>query len=234
MTREPLMKACGVAATLLALTAPPLFAQEPSVEKAGGYLSAFGGPVWTGGNSTGNAIFEGGVRIARHTMIFGNIGHFADLQADLQPSLDAATTALSSEGLGVTGGGTLPAWYGIAGVRAEMPASKRAWPYVLGGLGAARLNPTQEFMFTSGMMPDGSIPDVGTDVTAALASEGSLAAPQSSTALMLTFGGGVELPVVKRWVADVGYRYSRIAAESSLSADPLNTNAMTFGFGYRF
>jgi hypothetical protein len=30
------------------------------------------------------------------------------------------------------------------------------------------------------------------------------------------------------------YRYSRIAADDTLSASPLNANGMAFGFGYRF
>ena len=36
------------------------------------------------------------------------------------------------------------------------------------------------------------------------------------------------------WVVDAAYRYSRIAADTTLSASPLVTNGMTFGFGYRF
>jgi opacity protein-like surface antigen len=107
-------------------------------------------------------------------------------------------------------------------------------PYVLGGLGVARLNPTAQFTYAGGIMPDGSTPAVGTDVTAALISGNSFAAPPASSAFMYTLGGGVQVPVVPHWVVDVGYRYSRIAADSTLSASPLNTNGMTFGFGYRF
>jgi hypothetical protein len=33
---------------------------------------------------------------------------------------------------------------------------------------------------------------------------------------------------------DAGYRYSRIAADAALGSTPLNMNAVTFGFGYRF
>ena len=50
-------------------------------------------------------------------------------------------------------------------------------PYVLGGAGVAHLSPTAKFTFASGPMPDGSTPDVGTDVTSVLASSGSFAAP---------------------------------------------------------
>ena len=55
-----------------------------------------------------------------------------------------------------------------------------------------------------------------------------------STALMLMLGGGAQVPLASHWAADLGYRYSRIAADSTLSATALNTNLMTFGFGYRF
>ena len=107
-------------------------------------------------------------------------------------------------------------------------------PYALGGVGVARLNPTAQFTFSSGIMPDGSTPLVGTDVTTAIISAGSFTAPPSSSALMLTFGGGVQVPVAPHWVVDAGYRYSHIAADTTLSASPLTTNGMTFGFGYRF
>ena len=56
----------------------------------------------------------------------------------------------------------------------------------------------------------------------------------SSTARLTTLGGGVQVPLAQHWVVDAGYRYSRIAADTTLSAAPLNTNGMTFGFGDRF
>ena len=162
------------------------------------------------------------------------IGRFGNLQADLQPTLDATTTALSNQGLAITGGGTLPAWYGAGGLRAEIPANKHAFPYLLGGIGAARLNPSAQLMFSGGIMPDGSTPASGTDVTTALVSAGSFTAPPASTAFMFMLGSGVQIPLVPHWVGDVGYRYSRVAADSTLSVTALNTNAVTFGFGYRF
>jgi opacity protein-like surface antigen len=51
---------------------------------------------------------------------------------------------------------------------------------------------------------------------------------------MYTLGGGVQMPVAQHWAADLGYRYSRIAADTALNSGALGTNAMTFGFGYRF
>jgi len=144
------------------------------------------------------------------------------------------TSLQNSQGLTVNGSGTLPAVYSIGGVRLEIPMSNLFLPYVLGGAGIARLNPTQQFLFASGVMPDGSTPAVGTDVTSTLTTAGTLTMPTASTAFMYTLGGGVQVPIASRWIIDAAYRYSRIAADTTLSAAPLNTNGMTIGLGYRF
>jgi opacity protein-like surface antigen len=228
------MKSLGMAVAMVALTGAVSFAQERSAQDPGRYVSAFGGAVWSAGNSTGSVVFEGGVRVAAHVMAFGSVGRFEILQGVLPPTLDAPTATLAHQGLDVTGGGTLRAWYGLAGVRAEIPASRHAVPYLLAGIGAARLNPAAQFTFASGDMPDGSTPQTGTDVTSALVSAGSYTQPAASNSAMFMFGGGVQVPVVPHWAADIGYRYSRFGADSMLTASPLNTNAITFGVGYRF
>jgi opacity protein-like surface antigen len=228
------MKTLVIAVIGFALGAAPSFAQEAGGPPANGYASIFGGPVWAAGNSTGAWLFEGGARIAPHLIAFGSVGRFANLQAGLQPTLDAATAALANDGIGVTGGGSLPAWYGVGGLRAEIASSRHVRPYVLGGLGAAHLSPAPQFTFTTGTLPDGSTPAVGTDVTSMLISAGDISSPAASNALMFTLGGGTAVPLVQHWAVDIGYRYSRIAADSTLSSSPINTNVMTFGLGYRF
>jgi len=228
------MRGLSIVVAILALSAAPSMAQEKSQGDANGYVGGFGGAAWVAGNSTGSVLFEGGVRVAPHVMAFGDIGRFNNLQSDLQPTLDATTAALSNEGIGVSVTGALPAWYGVGGLRAEVPANAHALPYVLGGLGAARLNPTAQLAYATGTLPDGSTPSVGTDITATLMTSGTYTAPTASTALMLMLGGGVQVPLVPHWAIDVGYRFSRIAADSTLSTSPLNTNVMSFGVGYRF
>lgn len=219
----------------LLLAAPPLRAQEASGPDASGYITGVGGFSTSLGGTTGDMLIEGGVRIAPNLMVIGNIGRFGNLQSDLQPTLDATTGALAAtQGLSVTGGGSLPASFYQGGLRLEVPTRSRIMPYVLGTVGVARLTPTAQFAYAGGIMPDGSTPAVGTDVTSALVSTNSFSAPPPSSALMFTLGGGVQVPVIPHWVVDVGYRYSRIAADPTLSAAPLNTNGMTFGFGYRF
>lgn len=228
------MKRIALTFSVLALAAAPAFAQEAGGPNAGGYVSVFAGPVWSAGNSTGSVLFEGGARIAPHLMVFGNVGHYANLQGDFDSTVDAAATTLAEDGLDVTAGGSLPAWYGVGGLRAEIAARKHLMPYVLGGIGAAHLDPQAQITFNGGTLPDGSSPPVGTDVTSALMVSGTYTAPAASTAFMFTLGGGVQIPLVPHWMVDAGYRYARIAADTSLSATPLNTSAMTFGFGYRF
>jgi opacity protein-like surface antigen len=232
------MKALMIATTVTLLTAAPLLAQEREGQDPRGYVAGLGGfatSLGTTGNTTGDVRFEGGVRIAPHLMVIANVGRFADLQPDLQPTLAATTAALAAnQGVFVTGAGSLPAWYGTGGVRAEIPAGSHAFPYALATVGIARLNPSPAFMFSSGVLPDGSTPAVGTDVTAVLTAAGAVTTSASSTAPMFTLGGGVQVPVSPRVAVDVGYRYSRINADTALSALPLNANGLTFGIGYRF
>ena len=229
------MKTFMIAATVSLLAAAPVFAQEGGGPDASGYVTGVGGFTTSVGGTTGDMLIEGGVRIAPYLMVIGNIGRFGNLQSDLQPTLDATTGALAAnQGLSVNGSGSLPASFYQGGLRLEVPAGSRIMPYVLGTMGVARLTPTTQFTYASGIMPDGSTPAVGTDVTTALVTASNFTAPPPSSAFMFTLGGGVQVPVVPHWVLDVGYRYSRIAADATLSAASLNTNGMTFGFGYRF
>jgi opacity protein-like surface antigen len=234
------MRTFVMAITAIALTAAPSFAQEGG-QNAGGwqnvaaYVTGLGGFQAATGSTTGDLLIEGGVRVAPHVMVFGDLGWFKNLQGDLTTSLNNTVNTLqNTQGLSVTGTGTLPAVYSIGGVRVEIPASNLFLPYVFGGAGAAHLNPTQQFIFASGTMPDGSTPSLGQDVTSTLTTSGVFTPPPSSTAFMYTVGGGVLIQVAQRWVLDAAYRYSRIAADSTLSASPLSTNGMTFGLGYRF
>ena len=233
------MKTFVMAVAVIALTTAPAFAQERKTDggwqNAPGYVEGLGGFQAATGNTTGDVLIEGGVRVMPHVMVFGDLGWFKNVQGDLSASLtNSVTTLQNTQGLGVTGSGRLPALYSIGGVRVEIPMSDLFLPYVLGGAGIARLTPTQQFAFTSGTMPDGSTPAVGQDITSTLTATGALTAPASSTAFMYTVGGGVLIPVASRWTVDAAYRYSRIAADPTLSAVPLSTNGMTFGLGYRF
>lgn len=169
-------------------------------------------------------------------LIFGSVGTFGDLHTDLQPQVDATTASLSTDqGLDVSGTATVPAWYGSTGLRARIPLRGPVSPYVLGGIGFARLNPTAQFTFSGGVMPDGSTPALGADVTSAVVETGIFAQPPASTQLLWTTGGGADIAMGAHLALDAGYRYTRINADTSISsASALNANGLTFGVGYRF
>jgi len=220
------MRALVLAATVTLLTAAPLLAQTER-----GYVTGLGGFAVTPETTSGDVLGEVGVRIAPHLLVFADVGQFQNLQpSDVQPDVDStAGLLLASQGLDVTGVGRVPARYAVGGLRYEMPSRGRVSPYVLGGLGVARLMPTAQFTYSSGVLPDGSTSSLGTDVTTQIVDAGDFTAPPATTAFMFTLGGGVEIPVAQHWAIDAGYRFSRVAADT-----PLNAQGLRFGFGYRF
>ena len=220
------MKIIMCVAAFIATAAPPLFAQTER-----GYVAASGGFAVSPDTTSGNAVGEIGVRVAPHIVVFGDVGQFHDVQPSaVQPAIDATTSFLSqSSGLNVTGTGRVPALYSIGGIRYELPRGARLEPYVLGGIGVARMNPTAAFSYANGPLPDGSTPSVGDDVTPQIVAAGDFTLPAATTAFMYTLGGGVGIPVTRNWIVDAGYRFSRINADT-----PLNVQGVNFGVGYRF
>ena len=164
----------AVAITLA--TAVPSFAQ---VER--GYVTGIGGFAVTPDTTSGDVLGEIGVRVAPRLFVFGNVGQFHNLQpSDEQPAVDTAAAMLSSsQGLNVVGTARVPAWYSTGGVRYEVPTSSRFAPSVVGGIGFARLTPKAQFTYTSGQLPDGTVPSVGADVTSQLVLAGDFVNPQS-------------------------------------------------------
>jgi opacity protein-like surface antigen len=222
---EVFMKALVITA-LLALAAVPSYAQSSGV-----YASVSGGFAVTPDGTSGDMLGQVGVRIAPHLSVFGDIGQFHNLQpSQLQPAVDSTDGTLAAGGLTVTGVARVPAWYSMGGLRYSMPISGRLSPYVFGSAGFARLRPTATFTYGSGTLVGATTaPASGDDVTAQLTSLGDFIAPPASTAFMFAIGGGVEAPVAPHLVADIGYRVSRVSADT-----PLNAQSVTFGLGYRF
>ena len=201
------MRALIIVTAVSLLPAAPLLAQT---ERA--YVTGVGGFAASTETTSGNVVGEVGVRIAPHLLVFGNLGQFHNLQpSDAQPAVDGTTATLAgTTGLNVIGTARVPAWYSVGGVRYEVPTRGRVLPYVLGGIGVARLTPTAQFTFASGTLPDGSTPAVGADVTSQLVTAGYFTTPAATNAFMYSLGTGVEVPVA------------------------LNAQGLTFGFGYRF
>ena len=208
------------------LAAPPAFAQSER-----GYITGVGGFTNAASATSADVFAEGGVRVAPHLSVFGDLGKFHNLApSNEQTSIDSTVATLSADqGLSVLGTARVPAWYSIGGVRWSATPHGRVAPYVLGGVGFARLKPSAQFTFSSGVLPDGTTPAAGDDVTSALETAGDFTAPAAVTKAMFTLGGGVEIPVARHWGVDAGYRYSRVATDT-----PLNAQGLVFGLGYRF
>ena len=88
------MQKCFIAIVVTALSgmsAAPLFAQEARKaddwQNAAGYVTGLGGFQAATGSTTGDVLVEGGVRVAPHVMVFGDLGWFRNLQSDLTPTL---------------------------------------------------------------------------------------------------------------------------------------------------
>ena len=154
---------------------------------------------------------------------------FHNLQpSTVQPVVDVTDALLSADGIAVTGTARVPAWYSVGGVRYSMPTGRSVTPYVLGGAGFARLTPSAQFIYSSGTLGT-TTPSIGDDVTSTLVTMGEFTQPAPSTAFMFTAGGGVEVPVAPHVNVDVGYRMSRINADT-----PLTAHSFIAGVGYKF
>lgn len=219
------MRALIMVGAAMLITAGPLFAQS---EQERAYVNVGGGVAVSPDVTSGDVVGEAGVRVAPHVFVFGELGQFHNLQPSLvQPAVDVTDTLLSTTGVSVTGTARVPAWYSMGGARYEMP-THGVTPYVLGGAGFARLTPSAQFIYASGTLGD-STPVAGADVTSQLITLGDFTQPAASTAFTFTAGAGVEVPVAPHVNVDVGYRLSRVDADT-----PLTAHSVVAGIAYRF
>ena len=220
------MRALIMAAAIVVSTAGSSFAQSER-----GYIDVSGGVASAPDATSGDVAGEFGARIARRLFVFADVGQFHNVQPSMvQPAVDAADASLASSGATVAGAGRVPAWHTIGGVRYTIATRGGVSPYVLGGAGFARLSPTAQFTYQGGTLPGTTItPTVGDDVTEQVVSSGAFVQPAAANAFMFTAGGGVEVPVAPHVSVDVGYRVSRISADTLV-----NAQSVVAGIGYRF
>jgi opacity protein-like surface antigen len=201
-----------------------------SAQVSRGYISGAGGFASTVDGSSGDVLAEAGVRIMPNLYIVGDVGKFHNVAPSLfQPGADAVTSDFAASGLSVTGTAVAPAWYSTGGVRYEIPVgSRRFVPYATASAGVAHVMPSDSFTYSSGTL-FGASPSPGDDVTSQLISMGEFAQPAATNAFLFTTGAGVSVPVAPHLAVDVGYRVSRIATDT-----PVTAQSITFGIGYRF
>jgi opacity protein-like surface antigen len=243
------MRTSLAALLLTVVTAAPLFAQDapssvPPDAPSRGYIIAKGGLAWfsnmsgfstSGKQATTDVGADLGIRLGRHFLVFGDGGWIRNLQRGVQPILVNTTNTIYADHLvSLTGGGSLRTLYGLGGAGIMGPALGQFIPYVIGGIGIARFNPTTHFTYNSGTIPGLASPAAGTDVTAALTAARFYNAPGTSTASVLMGAGGLQLALKTHLVLDGRYSYMRVGSDSALSATSYATNMLTFGVGARF
>jgi len=215
-----------LAIVVFGMWSPAAYAQEPRayVEGARG-LSAIMGAATTG-NTTG----EVGLRVAPRLVIFGSVGRIQNAQSSvLQTSLTDAVAALAADDLTATGTVKVPAWYSLGGARFQISNRTAIQPYLFGGMGFARLNPSARFLYESGTTLSGNLAAVGDNITSDVVANGLFTIPAATTGLMLRTGGGVQVPLGRHLIGDVNYSVSRISSDT-----PLHAQDLTFGLGLRF
>ena len=171
------------------------------------------------GNVTSQAYGgEAGYTINPQLQVFGEFGWVRDTA----PASLAANAQTIASGIAAAAGNTTysakqPVTFGVGGVKFLVPVeNSRVRPYVLagGGVGAVKRDVT----FTTPSGDSSQYATLGTDLSG------------TETAFMLSFGGGVGIPVGSALIFDVQYRYGRVFT----SNEGLNINRAGLGIGVRF
>ncbi len=124
----------------------------------------------------------------------------------------------------------MPAWYSLGGAQIELGSNRSPIrPYVSGGIGVAHLSPSAHFLYESGTTLSVNTATAGDDITSDVVTGGYFTAPATKTGAMLRIGGGVQIPLGKYLLGNVGYSASRIASDT-----PIHTQDLTFGVGIKF
>ena len=199
-------------------------AQEPGI-----YIKADAGFVASTEATSGDIHAEIGTRLTDVVQIFGQFGRLANLQpSKAQPSVDAAIAALQGSGYSVIGTAKGPAWFSVGGVR-TMARVGTVRPYASASLGLAHLGPTAQFTYQAGPTLSGTTFTAGQDATDDVLSYKYFNSPAGATALIIRFGGGIQIPFSNVMSAEIEYVVSRIS-----SATPIMAKGLNVGFAFRF
>jgi len=150
-----------------------------------------------------------GIRIAPGIFIIGEAGYMRNVNPpESQEQISDVIDELEFElGVPVKLEASLSQLYGFGGVRWN-PARAGVSPFVEGGLGVGRVSGRVDRFEVDGQ-----------DLTEEF---NDLMEQPRSTALLIAFGGGVNVPMSKSASVDLGVRYMRLA-----TTDPAAINAVT-------
>ena len=180
--------------------------------------------------TSGDVGIDVGREVAPHLIVFGSVGRLQNVDPSLaQPGVDAAVAALGASNTSVIRMARTPATYFIGGARYSVPTHYMVTPYVDAGAGVARVTPNGRFEFSSGTSLGSATDVAGQDVTSDVTTSGLFTQPASQTVGVMRFGGGVQIPIGRSIVGDVGYNVYRLNTTS-----PVTAQNVTFGIAVRF
>jgi opacity protein-like surface antigen len=185
----------------LAAVCATVIAGAPAVAQAQnrGFIGGLGGITF--GTETSSVLAgQGGVRIARQLVVFGEIGRMQNvLPGEIQDQIDEFVRMFEAEtGVDALLEAKVPAFYGMGGIRWSNDALLA--PFVEGAMGFANLSIDLHAEI------DGV--DVS-DQADELIEEEDL----DATKFLLAFGGGINARLAEQVRLDIGYRYTRIFTE---------------------
>jgi opacity protein-like surface antigen len=202
--------------------ATPASAQSAAAGPSRGYVEAVAQSAF--GNVTSQSFgVEGGVTVAERLSVFVEGGQMRDTSpSSVGASAQLVAGFLSQTQNGVAFSVRQPVTFGVGGIRyTPATSSPTLAPYVLGGVGIARVR--KDVAFSVG----------GTDVTGNVQQLGVVLGSDlsgSEIKPMLSVGAGVAWAAWRQLVVDFQYRYGRVLT----SDQGLNTNRAGIGVGVRF
>ncbi|MCU1385687.1 MAG: hypothetical protein JWL71_4384 [Acidobacteria bacterium] len=165
---------------------------------------------------------EVGVTVRPQLQVFGSFGRIRDVATtEIGASAQTIAAALAQLQSGAVSYSVKePATFFVGGVRYRIPtASTMLKPYVLGGLGIARVNKDVTFLIG------------GVDAASTLSQYVTLGSDVSGSEskVMFTLGAGVVWPAWRQLIVDLQYQYGRISTETAITV-----NRAGVGLGVRF
>jgi opacity protein-like surface antigen len=217
-----------VLAAAVVLNPAGAFAQTPAAA-----APSNSGPmmtVWYAGINTGVTLVDGagalfggevGMRTWRNLDISAEGGWFQNVATSKRKESATLLAGFlqTTQGQPATADVKMPVAFLGVNARWVFESERRVRPYVLAGIGGARVNVNSEFTLGSSDVTD-SLPQYGVTLGQDLTGHSSSPA--------FTFGGGVLVPYGK-WYVDGGYRVTTIAGDETITVHRLN-----IGFGARF
>jgi opacity protein-like surface antigen len=165
---------------------------------------------------------EAGGRLIPDLDVYVEFGHMGNVGTT---EMDAAAATIATFIGGTVSSTGIKVGYFDAGVRYHLSMIPVAHPYVLAGIGVAHT--TREAVWAINGTPVDP-------ATLGVQLGGDLAGSSNKT--MIVIGGGINVPFMKRFFVDVGYRYGGILAKTDEVENDttIKTQRILFGVGFQF